>query len=98
MLVELRISSSPFFKCPRVRPCECGCIHEDPLFLIPTGVLNYSANGAPVVRGCLALFPRLKGRKNVFLFLHFYYLMASIVNREIVGPMNESTIIPVLVG
>jgi hypothetical protein len=30
MLAELRISSSPFFKCPRVHPCECGGIHEDP--------------------------------------------------------------------
>jgi hypothetical protein len=23
-----------FFKCPRVRPCECGCIHEDTLFTL----------------------------------------------------------------
>ncbi len=27
-----------FFKCPRVCPCECGCIHEDTLFPIPPGI------------------------------------------------------------
>jgi hypothetical protein len=32
--IELRISPG-FFKCPRVRPCECGCIHEDTLYPHP---------------------------------------------------------------
>jgi hypothetical protein len=94
MPVELRLSSSPFLKCPRVRPCECGCIHKDPLFLMPTGVLNYILRMEhPWMPGCISF--RLKGRKNLFLFFPFDYLMASIVNREIVGPM--STIIPELV-
>jgi hypothetical protein len=31
MSAELRISSSLFLQCPRVCPCECGCIHEDTL-------------------------------------------------------------------
>jgi hypothetical protein len=46
---ELRISSiSPFFQCPRVRPCECGCIHEDSLLPIPPGGFNFSVDGALV--------------------------------------------------
>ncbi|EFX82845.1 hypothetical protein DAPPUDRAFT_101178 [Daphnia pulex] len=55
MSVELPISSSPFFlkKSPRVRPCECGCIHEDALFPIPPGGFNFSADGATVgMPGC----------------------------------------------
>jgi hypothetical protein len=33
---ELRISSAPFFNplCPRVHPCECGCIHESEAFFL----------------------------------------------------------------
>jgi hypothetical protein len=59
--------NSPFFKCPRVRPCECGCIHEDSLLPIPPGVdstwwMEYRT------RGCLAVFPRLKGRTNSSLW------------------------------
>jgi hypothetical protein len=39
---EFRISSiPPFFKCLRVRPCECGCIHEDSLLPIPPGGFNF---------------------------------------------------------
>jgi hypothetical protein len=30
--------------------------------------------------GCLAVFPRLKGRKNVTVFFIFYYLGALIIN------------------
>jgi hypothetical protein len=68
---ELRISSiPPFFKCPRVRPCECGCIHEDSLLPIPPGGLNFSADGV-LVDGCLAVFPWLKGRKNIHLYPSF---------------------------
>jgi hypothetical protein len=35
-------SFPPFFKCPRVRPCECGCIHEDTLYIlsrVPSGAI-----------------------------------------------------------
>jgi hypothetical protein len=86
---ELRISSIPLsLKCPRV--CECGCIqHDDFLLLIPPGGFNVSADGA-LVDGCLAEFPRHKGRNNEFLFFLFDYLGALILNRYVVW----STITP----
>jgi hypothetical protein len=40
------ISLNPL--CPRVHPCECGCIHGDPLYSIQPGGFNFSADGAPV--------------------------------------------------
>ncbi len=46
MWSELPISSSPFFKCPRVHPCECGCIHEDTLFpILPGAGFDSSTDG-----------------------------------------------------
>ncbi|EFX76246.1 hypothetical protein DAPPUDRAFT_107074 [Daphnia pulex] len=30
--------------CPRVHPCECGCIHEDPLFPTSPGGFNFPAD------------------------------------------------------
>jgi hypothetical protein len=59
MSSKLRISSySPFFKCPRVHPCECGGIHEDALFPIRPGGFNSSEDGATV--DALPYFPGLK--------------------------------------
>jgi hypothetical protein len=66
MSVELRISSSP---CPCVHPCVCGRIHEDPLFPILPGGFNSAAEGALV--GCLAVFPRHKGRTKSISTLFF---------------------------
>ncbi len=78
---ELRISSiPPFFKCPRVRSCECKCIHEDSLLPIPPGGFNFPADGA-LVDGCLAVFPRLKGRKHSSLSFLSDYGVAFIINR-----------------
>jgi hypothetical protein len=80
----LPLSLSPLS--PRVHPCECGCIHEDPLFPIPPrGFCGWSA------WRCLAVFPRLKGRKNVSLFFLFDYLTGLICD-------TRSTIIPELGG
>jgi hypothetical protein len=67
------LSLNPF--CPRVHPCECGGIHEDPLLQI---LCRSSAwriqlyygwmDGALLWMPALAVFPRLKGRNNVSLF------------------------------
>jgi hypothetical protein len=56
-----------FLNCPRVRPCECGCIHEDLQFPIPTWWIRLIFCEWSTC-GCLAVFPRLKGRSNVSLF------------------------------
>jgi hypothetical protein len=86
--------NSPSFKCPRVHPCEFGCIHEDPLSPIPPGGFNFSADGWNTW-GCLAVFPRLKGRTQFISILLFDYYLAFIMsNRCIVW----STIIPELGG
>ncbi len=62
-MAELLISSSTFFRCPCVRSCECGCIHEDSRLPIPPGGFNFSVDGVRwSTCGCLAVFPRLKGR------------------------------------
>jgi hypothetical protein len=63
--------------------CECGCIHEDPLFSLSRLVDStfQRMDGVSLVDGCLAEFPRLKGRKNIYL--HSSYLTiewALIVN------------------
>ncbi len=65
-MAKLRISFSPFFQCPRVRPCECGCIHEDTLFPILPGVgFNFSADGIRVE--AWLYFPGLKvGNPNLY--------------------------------
>jgi hypothetical protein len=73
----MSVSSSPFFGslCHRVHLCECcGCIHEsEALFSITPGVtFNCSAD----VDGCLAVFPRHKGRTSVTLFFLFVSLVA----------------------
>ncbi|XP_046654702.1 uncharacterized protein LOC124348518 [Daphnia pulicaria] len=47
----------PFlFKCPRVRPCECGCIHEDTLFPIPSGWIQ-------LISGWMDVWPYFPGIK-----------------------------------
>jgi hypothetical protein len=79
----------PFLSIPRVI-VRGPYIHEDvgsPFFLpclgvfsrpTFTGVLYFSADGA-LVDGCLAVFPRLKGRTNMYLFFLFDYLVALIL-------------------
>jgi hypothetical protein len=74
-------------QCPRVQPCECGCIHEGVLYLSRLRVTFNSFTDGALVDGLLALFPRLKGRTNMFFL--FDHLVALIVNRDIV----QSTII-----
>ncbi len=83
MSVELRISSSP---CPCVHPCVCGRIHEDPLFPILPGGFNSAAEGALV--GCLAVFPRHKGRTKLISILPFW-LFGGVDYESL-----QSTIIP----
>jgi hypothetical protein len=86
MPVDLRISSSllplslnPL--CTRVHPCECGCIHESEApFPIPPDVFNFSGDGW-ITFGCLAVFPRHKGKKNISLFFLFVYWVALVINR-----------------
>ncbi len=78
---EFRISSIPPFltKCPRVRPCECGCIHEDSLsYTYPSWIQLYCAElNCGWMSGCT--FPRQKGRTNSSLFFPFVYLMALVI-------------------
>jgi hypothetical protein len=75
----LRISSSPFFKYPRVHPCECGCIHEGPLFPIPDWWIQLLSVNHLWMPGCG--FPGLKGRTNAISILpSLCYLMALIIN------------------
>jgi hypothetical protein len=91
MSIEYRIFFFPFFKCPRVHPCECRCIHEDSFFFLSRLVDSTYFCGWNTW-GCLTGFPRLKGRINLSLFFFFDYLVALIVNRFIV----QSTFIPEL--
>ncbi len=56
----------PFFKFPRVHPCECGGIHEDPLFPILHGVFDFSTDGA-LVDAWAVDFPGLKVGK-IYLY------------------------------
>jgi hypothetical protein len=58
MSIELRVSSSPILKYPRVHLCECGCIHEDSLFPTLPGVFNFSTDGA--LADARPYFPGLK--------------------------------------
>ncbi len=60
--IELWISLfPPFFKCPRVRPCECGCIHEDTLFTLSRLVpFNSSSDGWSNCRDAWPYFPGIK--------------------------------------
>jgi hypothetical protein len=41
---EYRIYSFSIFKCPRVCPCECGCIHEDNPFSPPSQISSSTIN------------------------------------------------------
>jgi hypothetical protein len=79
MAMELRISLfPPFLKCLRVRPCECGCIHEDTLFTLSRLVsFNSSADGWSNWRRCLAVFPRHKGRTKLISILPFWQLLVG---------------------
>ncbi len=71
------ITSSPFFKCPRVHPCECGGIHEDPapFSILPGGSVDSTLlqMEPSLMPGCGD--PRIKGRTNLSLFFLFDYLM-----------------------
>jgi hypothetical protein len=79
MLIELWVSSSPVFKCPRVHPCQCGCIiHEDPLF--PSGGFNFSTDGAHL---CILYFPGLKVGQIKAKFFFFDFLVVLIVIPEL---------------
>jgi hypothetical protein len=65
-----------------------GLFTRTPFPILPGG-FNFSADEwSPC--GCLAVFPRLKGRGNVSLFFLFYYLVALVVNSDTV----RTTIIP----
>jgi hypothetical protein len=75
------LSSSPCFKCPRVRPCECGCMHEDTLFTLSRLVeLNSSADGWSYWRRCLAIFPRYKGRTKLIAIPFWQFWVALIIH------------------
>ncbi len=84
MPVELRISSSTFFKIPSVlvyTHVNVGCIHESetPYFSYSTCWIKLFYRWSTF--GCLAVFHRLNGRKNLSLFFPFDYLVALIINR-----------------
>ncbi len=93
--IEWHLSSSPFFKslCPRVCPCECGWIHEDPAFSDPAWCIQlYCADGWSTC-GCLAVFPRHKCRTQFISSLFFSTVWWRwFLNRYIM----RSTIIPEL--
>jgi hypothetical protein len=90
MSIELRISLFPLsFNVLFVyAPCECGCIHEDTLFLShPLSrlvELNSSADGWSNC-GCLAVIPRHKGRtKLISILLFWQFWVALLINRYVV--------------
>jgi hypothetical protein len=67
--------------CPRVRPCECGCLHEDPIFPSCLHAWWIQLFCRWSTCGCLAVFPRLnKGRNNS---IPVDYLLALVINRYI---------------
>jgi hypothetical protein len=82
--------------CPRVRPCEGGCIHEDTLFLFLKSRLVFSTfqrmdgSHGTIADGCLAVLPRLKGRTN-FLCAFCFSLFGGVYYKSL-----RSTIIPEL--
>jgi hypothetical protein len=66
-----------FFKCPRVRPCDCGCIHEDTLFTLQL------MDGATV--DAWLYFPGIKVGQNWSLFFLFWQFLGTlIINRYVV--------------
>ncbi len=59
---------------------DCGCSHEDTLIPISSSGFNWSSDGWSTYSGCLAVFPRLKGRKHSSLFFLFDYFVALITD------------------
>ena len=78
-MAELRISSFPPLSLNVLvyTSCECGCIHEDSLFSLSRLVNSTFRRMDGALAGswwmwCLAEFPRLKGRKNIYLYSSFW--------------------------
>ncbi|XP_046648084.1 uncharacterized protein LOC124338050 [Daphnia pulicaria] len=62
-LIEIRIPLFPLFiECPPVRPCECGCIHEDPLLPYPV-CCHLQMDGATV--DAWLYFPGIKSFSSI---------------------------------
>ncbi len=77
---------------PRVHPCVCEWIHEDPLFPIPPGVYSIiPADGAPV--DSWPYFPGLKVGKTFISILTFWLFGGVGYNQSW---LSMSTIIPEL--
>jgi hypothetical protein len=76
----------PFFKCLRVRPCECGCIHEDTLFTLSRLVpFNSSSDGWSNCRDAWPYFPGIKvGLKLIPILPFWQFLVGLIINRYVV--------------
>jgi hypothetical protein len=64
--------------CPRVRPCECGCIHEDTLTSRLVSFNSSGMDGATVGARCLAVFPRHKGRNKIDLYSSFLTIFGGV--------------------
>jgi hypothetical protein len=69
--------------CPRVHPCECGCIHEDFLSPIPDGGFNRIRMDGSLV-DAWPYFPGLKVGQTFISFIPLRLLMSLISNRDIV--------------
>ncbi|XP_046636123.1 uncharacterized protein LOC124314798 isoform X2 [Daphnia pulicaria] len=80
------ITSSPFFKCPRVHPCECGGIHEDPapFSILPGGSVDSTLlqMEPSLMPGCGD--PRIKGFQ-IELTPTIADIMLNITDRVTVG-------------
>jgi hypothetical protein len=80
--VELGIFSSPFFKFPvYITPYVCGFIHEDAgcPFFHPAWSIQLFCGWSSC--GCLAVFPRLKGKKHSSLF--FLWLSGDVDSKSL---------------
>jgi hypothetical protein len=85
MSAELGISFFSFFKIPSDLVYTHVCVYSrgSPFPLSRLAYVTLTADGAPV-DGCLAVFPRHKGRKNLSFILPFWIFgMALIINRDI---------------
>jgi hypothetical protein len=85
---ELRVSLIPFYVNSSVlvyTHVSVGVFTRTPFFLSRLVDSTFQRMDEALLDGCLAVFLRLKGRKNVSLFFIFDYLGALIVNRYIVG-------------
>jgi hypothetical protein len=69
------ISLNPL--CPRVHPCECGCIHEDFLFPIPDGGFNHIQMDGSLVDAWL-YFPGLKVGQTFISIFFLFKLFAGV--------------------